>query len=183
MLCAVEISLDLGEKSRLKIHFLQSLVSLLHLLDVSLLELIQVRLQRFEVSQSPKSHALVLIYIAHYTVDLSEVELIQVRLIGRQLIEELAKSNLICNSDALVNYVGVEGMHQHQRYDLLVRRYELSHERKQLLKCFCRITWRMLLLDLLTIYLLNHLHDCWPQVLHFDGVVDVEVQHLLLRTG
>ena len=183
MLCAVEISLDLGEKSRLKIHFLQSLVSLLHLLDVSLLELSQVRLQRFEVSHRLKSHALVFSYIAHYTVDLAEVELIQVRLIGRQLIEELAKSILIYNSDALVNYVGVEGMHQHQHFDFLVRRYGLSHERKQLLKCFCRITWRMLLLDLLTIYLLNHLYDCWPQVLHFDGVVDVEVQHLLLRTG
>ena len=134
MLCAVEISLDLGENSRLKIHFLQSLVSLLHQLDVSLLELIQVRLQRFEVSHRLKSHALVFSYIARYTVDLGEVKLIQVRLIGRQLIEELAISNLICNSDAILNYVGVEGMHQHQHDDLLVERYGLSHERKQLLK-------------------------------------------------
>ncbi len=86
MLCAVEISLDLGENTRLKIHFLQSLVSLLYQLDISLLELIQVRLQRFEVSHRPNSQALVFSYIAHYTVDLAEVELIQVRLISRQMI-------------------------------------------------------------------------------------------------
>ena len=59
MLSAFEISLDLGGSSRMEIHFLQSLVSLFHLLDVFLLELIKVRLQRFEVSHRRKSHALV----------------------------------------------------------------------------------------------------------------------------